>query len=63
METKTKTSTKEDKEAELNQFLQSLNEKQRKAFEIAKQHFGSSFDYYRSNGFIDWKNTHPSNQP
>jgi hypothetical protein len=40
---------------ELNEFFKSLNEKQRKAFEIAKKQLGSSFDIYRCNGFIDWK--------
>ena len=40
---------------EINAFLQSLNDKQRKAFDIAKIQLGSSFDIYRCNGFIDWK--------
>ena len=40
---------------ELNEFLKTLNEKERISIEIAKEHLGTSFDYYRCNGFIDWK--------
>jgi len=40
---------------ELNEFLKSLNEKERISLEIAKEHLGTSFDYYRCNGFVDWK--------
>jgi len=42
-------------EKELNDFLQSLNDKQKIAFDIAKKQLGTSFDIYRCNGFIDWK--------
>jgi hypothetical protein len=40
---------------ELNEFLKTLNEKERISLEIAKEHLGTSFDYYRCNGFTDWK--------
>jgi len=40
---------------ELNEFLKTLNEKERISLEIAKEHLGTSFDYYRCNGFVDWK--------
>jgi hypothetical protein len=42
--------TKEEQE-----YLNSLNDKERKAFEIAKNHLGSSFHIIKSNGFIEWK--------
>lgn len=36
-------------------YLESLNEKERKAYEIAKNHLGSTFHLVKSNGFIQWK--------
>jgi len=36
-------------------YINSLNEKERKAYEIAKSHLGTTFNIIRSNGFIDWK--------
>lgn len=35
-------------------YLNSLNEKEKKAYEIAKQHLGCSFQIYKSNAFIKW---------
>lgn len=52
--TNTNTST-DAKTNELNEFLKTLNEKERISLEIAKEHLGTSFDYYRCNGFTDWK--------
>lgn len=37
------------------EYLESLNIKEKKAYEIAKQHLGSSFHLIKSNGFIQWK--------
>jgi hypothetical protein len=56
----TKSNTNDDVNAdekinELNEFLKTLNEKERISLEIAKEHLGTSFDYYRCNGFVDWK--------
>jgi len=36
------------------QYLNSLTEKERMAYEIAKDHLGSSFELEKSNGFIAW---------
>jgi hypothetical protein len=35
-------------------YLNSLPEKDRKAYEIAKSHLGTSFDLKKSNGFLEW---------
>jgi hypothetical protein len=45
---------KDKKENRLNEYIQSLDTRQRMAYEIAKEHLGSSFDLYRSNGFQEW---------
>jgi hypothetical protein len=42
-------------EALLELYLKSLNEKEMKAYLIAKEHLGSSFDLSKSVGFINWK--------
>ncbi len=39
----------------LEKYLDSLNEKEKKAYEIAKSHLGSSFCLEKSNGFLEWK--------
>ena len=45
-----------DSEAELlNTYLQSLSEKERKAYEIAKDHLGMSFQLEKSSGYKKWK--------
>lgn len=36
------------------QYLKTLTEKELMAYEIAKDHLGSSFDLEKSNGFIKW---------
>lgn len=40
---------------EEEKYIDSLNEKERKAYEIAKSHLGSTFHLIKSNGFIEWK--------
>ncbi len=35
-------------------YLQSLNARERKAYEIAKSHLGMSFDLEKSNGYLEW---------
>ena len=39
------------------QYLNSLTEKELKAYKIAKSHLGSSFDLKKSNGFLEWEKT------
>jgi hypothetical protein len=37
------------------QYLSEMNENERIAYEIAVNHLETSFNIYRSNGFIEWK--------
>jgi len=41
---------------EENEYLNILSEKELKAYYIAKEYLGTSFDLKKSNGFIKWKN-------
>lgn len=50
--------TMENKENETQQqerYVQSLSEREHKAYLIAKSHLGSSFDLEKSIGYVDWK--------
>jgi len=40
---------------EEEQYILELDDIQRKAFLIAKEHLGTSFNILRSNGFKEWK--------
>lgn len=42
------------------QYLDSLDIKEKQAYEIAKSHLGSTFHLMKSNGFIEWKKTRVS---
>jgi|TARA_B100000035_G_C20990226_1_gene549799 hypothetical protein len=37
------------------EYVKSFNEKEKKAYEIAKSHLGMSFDLEKSIGFREWK--------
>ena len=39
---------------QINSYLHSLSETERKAYNIAKEHLGTSFHITRSNGFQSW---------
>ena len=39
----------------MTQYLETLNEKEKKAYSIAKSHLGSSFQLEKSNTFLQWK--------
>ena len=43
-----------EQETLTEQYLKTLTEKERMAYEIAKDHLGSSFELEKSNGFIVW---------
>jgi hypothetical protein len=45
----------EEEKKEMYQYLNEMTQHERIAYEIAFNHLGSSFNIYRSNGFIDWK--------
>jgi len=47
----------EDYQREILEYLNTMDDKQIKAYLIAKQHLGSSFNILKSNGFIHWKKT------
>ena len=36
-------------------YFNSLTEKERKAYEVAKNHLGSLWDVYKCNGFLQWQ--------
>ena len=44
-----------EKQEEILNYLNNLDEFDKKAYEIAFNHLGSSFNIYRSNGFKEWK--------
>ena len=44
-----------EKQREIFEYLNEMNEKERIGYKIAFDHLGSSFDISRSNGFINWK--------
>jgi len=44
-----------NKQMLLDKYIESLSEKELKAYHIAKSHLGSSFSLEKSRGFIDWK--------
>jgi hypothetical protein len=35
-------------------YIKSLNKIERQAYTIGKSHLGSSFNVFKSNGFVDW---------
>lgn len=39
----------------LEKYVESLSEKELKAYHIAKSHLGTSFSLEKSSGFIKWK--------
>jgi hypothetical protein len=45
----------EEEQKEMFQYLSEMSEHEKKAYEIAWNHLGTSFNVYRSNGFIEWK--------
>lgn len=46
-----------EKQSEVYNYLIQMNSTQKKAYLIAKDHLGTSFNILKSNGFIDWKKT------
>lgn len=45
-----------DEEHSVKLYLETLSEKELKAYAIAKSHLGSSFQLEKSNGYLKWKN-------
>lgn len=46
----------DEKQNEIYDYLSQLDDHQKKAYRIAYDHLGTSFNIYRSNGYKDWKN-------
>jgi hypothetical protein len=46
-----------DKQKEIFEYLSEMDEMHKKAYSIAFDHLGSSFDVLRSNGYKEWKNS------
>ena len=44
-----------EQQKEIYEYLTEMTDHEKKAYEIAVNHLGSSFNIYRSNGFISWK--------
>lgn len=44
-----------EKQREVYNYLIQMNEYQKKAYLIAKDHLGTSFNILKSNGFFEWK--------
>ena len=36
-------------------YFNSLTDKEKKAYEVAKKHLGSLWDVYKCNGFLQWQ--------
>lgn len=47
----------EDKQREIYEYLSGLDDINRKAYEIAFDHLGTSFNIARSNGFKEWQHS------
>jgi hypothetical protein len=44
-----------DKQSEIYNYLKNMDDMEKKAYLIAKQHLGSSFNISKSNGYKEWK--------
>lgn len=52
----------ENLEEEMKKYLETLSETELKAYEIAKDHLGMSFQLEKSLGFLDWLKKEKENQ-
>ena len=44
-----------EKQEEIYNYLSQMNDIQKKAYVIANEHLGTSFNIYKSNGYKEWK--------
>ena len=49
------TPTTSDQDRELAQYLASLSPKELQGYHIAKSHLGLTYQYEKTNGFMEWK--------
>lgn len=47
----------QEKQREILMYLKQLDKLEKKAYQIAFEHLGTSFNIYKSNGFKEWKNS------
>lgn len=52
-------SLSDEHQKEIYDYLSQLDDHQKKAYKIAYNHLGTSFNIYRSNGYKAWKNSGP----
>ena len=45
----------QEQQKEIYKYLSEMTDQEKIAYKIALDHLGTSFNVYRSNGFIDWK--------
>jgi hypothetical protein len=45
----------EEQQKEIFQYLNEMTDHEKIGYEIAFNHLGTSFNVYRSNGFMEWK--------
>ena len=45
-----------EKQAEIFNYLNQMDDHHKKAYLIAQKHLGTSFNIYKSNGYKEWKN-------
>jgi hypothetical protein len=49
--------SQQDKDVLQKQYLESLSEKEKKSYEIAREHLGMSFQLDKSVGYLKWLKT------
>jgi hypothetical protein len=48
-----------EKQKEIYEYFKDMDEIHKKAYLIAKNHLGTSFNILKSNGYKEWKNSKP----
>ena len=48
-------------ETDINRYINTLNKKEKHAYEIARDHLGMSFQIEKSIGYIQWKKENTTN--
>jgi hypothetical protein len=49
--------------AEVDHYMKQLNEIEKKAYLIAQEHLGTSFNILKSNGYIEWSKKNNNHNP
>ena len=50
----------QEKQCEILDYIKSMDERDKKAYKIAFNHLGTSFNICKSNGYKEWKKTQSS---